>query len=332
MPWRLIEAVALDPHVKRLLGMVAAAAPGAPRPETIEERRQGFAKLMALSGIGMPVAQVEDRTAPGPGGPIPVRLYTPFGVEGEQLPGLVFFHGGGLVAGGVDTHDSLARALANETRARLISVDYRLAPEHPFPAAVIDCRAAFAWAIEHAAGIGIDPDRVAIAGDSAGATLAALVCQQLATGGARQPLFQLLLCPITDFAADTPSRRQFGKGYLIDSGMIASDLSHYLPRGITAAEPAISPLRASDLRGVCPAYIHTAEADPLRDEGEAYAMRLRGAGVVAHYTCHSGMIHLFYGMAGIVPYARTALTQIGGQVRAAFAGTASPAEHNRLHG
>jgi len=319
----------LDPHVRRLLDMVAASgSAGVPAP-TIDERRRGFAKLMALSGPGTAAGHAEDRVLPGPDGPIPIRVYTSARAANRRLPGLVYFHGGGFVAGSLDTNDALARTLADESGARVVAVGYRLAPEHRYPAALVDCHAATAWAMAHPIELGIEPGMVAVAGDSAGATLAAVVCRRLGERPGPQPLFQLLLCPIADFAAETESRRLFGTGYLIDETMIAADLRHYLPPGVTATDPQVSPLRAADLSGLCPTYIHTAEADPLRDEAVGYAARLREAGVPAQCTCHAGMIHLFYGMAGVIPYARTAWAQIGIEIRAAFAEAVVPASRTR---
>jgi acetyl esterase/lipase len=316
--------VPLDPHVRRLLDMVAASGPVA-AARTVDERRQAFGKLMALSGPAVPAGRVEDRTVPGPNGGIPIRAYTPSRKPDGGRSGLVFFHGGGFVAGGFATHDAVMRTLADQAGAGVLAVDYRLAPEHRFPAAAQDCLAATLWVMSHPAEFGIEPGRIGVAGDSAGATLAALVCQMIAERHGRQPLFQLLLCPITDFAADTDSRRLFGSGYLIDEAMMRSDLALYLPPGIAAADPRVSPLRAPDLRGLCPAYIHAAEFDPLRDEAEAYAARLRQAGIAVHHTCHPGMIHLFYGMSGAIPYARAAWVQIGAEIRAAFAEATVPA-------
>jgi acetyl esterase len=308
--------MAIDPHAKRLLTILAMAGPVDASRVSLKERRDLFRELMTLCARDVPIGGIEDRAAPGPDGPIGIRIYTPIDTSAERLPGVIYFHGGGLVAGNLDTHDSLCRALANETCCRLISVDYRLAPEHKFPAAVTDCYAATMWAVEHAAELGIDRDRIVVAGDSAGATLAAIVCQ-VARGVQRVDLAgQLLLCPITDFAAETESRSAFATGYLLDKAMMDRDLEHYLPSGADVRDPLISPLRALDLAGLPPAYVHTAEFDPLRDEGRAYADWLARADVKVTYTTHPGMIHLFYGMASAIPYARTALRQIGSELRA----------------
>ena len=195
----------LDPHAKRLLDMLAVSGSVDLVRLSVNDRRDLFRKLMSLSARNVPIGRVEDRTLPGPGGLIKIRVYTPIATFGDRLPGLVYFHGGGLVAGSLDTHDSVCRTLANETGCRLISVDYRLAPEHKFPAAVMDGYAAAIWSVEHVAELGIDRDRIAVAGDSAGATLAAIVCQLARRAQRVRFVAQLLLCPITDFAAEAES-------------------------------------------------------------------------------------------------------------------------------
>lgn len=309
----------LDPQVRRLLGALSlAAAPAAP-PTGPQQRRDAFRSLMRLSEIDAPVAGVADGVLPGPAGPLPVRLYTPCDAAGDRLPGLLFFHGGGLVAGDLDTHDALCRTLCGATGCRLIAVGYRLAPEHVFPAAVEDALAATLWAFAHAADLGVDPRRIAVAGESAGATLAAVVCQRLARTPGAAPAAQLLLCPILDWAAETPSRREFASGYLLDREMMRQDLACYLADGRQADHPQVSPLRAADLAGQPPTWLHTAECDPLRDEGHAYAARLRAAGAEVHHTCHPGMVHQFYGLARALPYARLAHRRIGAELRAALA-------------
>jgi acetyl esterase/lipase len=274
---------------------------------------------MRLAETGARVARVEDRVLPGPAGPLGIRLYTPADAASGPLPGLIFLHGGGFVCGGLDTHDPLCRTLCAETGCRVIAVDYRLAPEHPFPAAVADAHAATLWVLERAGEIMVDPARVAIAGDSAGATLAAVVCQLVKRGQGTPLAAQLLLCPILDWSADTPSRRDFAHGYLLDTTAMAEELACYLPAGQDMAQPQVSPLRATDLSGQPPAYIHAAEFDPLRDEAAAYAERLRAAGVAVEHTCHGGMVHLFYGLGSVVPYARQMLRQVGAQIGAALA-------------
>jgi acetyl esterase/lipase len=197
----------------------------------------------------------------------------------------------------------------------VLSVDYRLAPEHRFPAAIADGCAAVEWIAAHADELYIDRERLGVSGDSAGATLAAVVCHAMAAAG-RVPLaFQFLLCPIMDLAAETDSRRSLAEGYLVDRDTLEHDLRHYLAPDADRADPRISPLRAVDVSRVPPTAVHTAEFDPLRDEGQAYAERLRQAGVRTRYRCHPGMIHLFYGMRGLITYAGVAFAQMGADIR-----------------
>ena len=309
----------LDPLVKRFLDLLAAGNTPEAIVTTVEERRRGLAELMKLSGPEVPVGLIEDRTLSLKSGAIAVRIYTPLGKKYELLPGLVYFHGGGLVAGSVQTHDSIARALANSGSCRVVSVEYRLAPEHPFPAALDDALAAVAYIGADPACFGIDGARLGVCGDSAGATLAAATTQAIARIGAPRLALQLLICPILDYSRSTISRRELANGYLIDQGTLDHDLLHYAPPGTNPADPRISPLRADDVGGLPPTLIHTAEFDPLRDEGRDYFQRLTRAHSVVSYTCHPGMIHLFYGLGAVIPYARTALGQIGCEIRAALA-------------
>jgi acetyl esterase/lipase len=285
---------------------------------TVEGRRQAFGKLMSLSERDVTIGAVYDRMLTGPNGPISIRLYTPTEIISDQMPGLVYFHGGGLVAGSLDTQEGLCRTLANETGFMVISVDYRLAPEHKFPVAIMDSYAATIWAVEHAVELGINRNRIAVCGDSAGGTLAIVVCQLCKRAQGVKLAAQLLLCPITDFAAETRSRSSFAEGYLLDKATMDRDLEDYIPVGLDRTDPRISPLRAADFNGLPPAYIHTAEFDPLCDEGKAYADLLAVAGVEVKYTCHLGMIHLFYAMTSVIPYARIAIKRIGADMRAAL--------------
>jgi acetyl esterase len=311
--------VPLDPRVKRFLDVLAAGNPPNALDTTVEQRRVGLSELMKLSGPERPVEKIEDRTLPGPGGPLAVRIYTPLGATAEKLPGLVYFHGGGLVAGTVNTHDCIARALANGGACRVVSVEYRLAPEHPFPAALDDALAAITYVAANAAAFGIDGARLGICGDSAGGTLAAATAQAAARLGSPRLALQLLICPILDYSRPTASRRDLSSGYLVDQATLDHDLLYYVPPGTDPANPRISPLRAETVAGLPPTLIHTAEYDPLRDEGRDYFERVARTQAEVSYTCHPGMIHLFYGLGGVIPYARTAFEQIGGEIRAALA-------------
>jgi acetyl esterase/lipase len=312
------QTVPLDPRVKRFLDALAAGKPPNALETTVEQRRLGLAELMKLSGPETAVSRVEHRLLPGPAGTLAARIYTPLDAA-ETLPGLVYFHGGGLVAGTVATHDCIARALAKAGACRVVSVEYRLAPEHPFPAALDDALAAVTHIGAHAAGFGIDAGRLGICGDSAGGTLAAATSQAVARIGSPRLALQLLICPILDYSRSTASRRDLANGYLVDQATLDHDLLHYAPPGSDPADPRISPLRAADLGGLPPTLIHTAEFDPLRDEGRDYFERLARAHTEVSYTCHPGMIHLFYGLGAVIPYARTAFEQIGGEIRAALA-------------
>ncbi len=307
----------LDPRVKRFLNLLAAGNPPDARSATVEERRKGLVSLMEFGGPSAAIDRVENRTLPGPGGALPVRLYSPS--KDDILPGLVYFHGGGLVAGSLETHDGIARALCRSGGVRVVAVEYRLAPEYRFPAALEDAQAALRYVSGHAADFGIDAARLGICGDSAGATLAAATCQSAIQGGGPPLLLQLLLCPILDYSRITASKRDLSSGYLVDQATLDHDLMYYLPEGTSPSNPRVSPLLAGDVSGMPRTLIHTAEYDPLRDEGQNYSERLAKAGNDVSYTCHPGMIHLFYGLGAVIPYARTAFEQIGGEIRAALA-------------
>jgi acetyl esterase len=307
----------LDPRVQRFLNLLAAGNPPDARTATVEERRNGLVSLMKFAGPPPALERIEDRTLPGPDGALRVRLYSPS--TAKILPGLIYFHGGGLVAGSLDTHDGIGRALCDSGGVRVVSVDYRLAPEHRFPAAVEDAQAALRYIAGHAADFGIDAARLGICGDSAGATLAAATCQSAIQGGGPRLILQLLLCPILDYSRVTASKRELSSGYLVDQATLDHDLKYYLPAGTASSNPLVSPLLAGDVSGMPRTIIHTAEFDPLRDEGRNYFERLTQAGNEVSYTCHPGMIHLFYGLGAVIPYARTAFEQIGGEVRAALA-------------
>jgi len=309
----------LDPGAKRFLDRLAAMNPPSALSRSVAERRAALHYMLDFSGISAPVGAVEDIVVPGPATALPVRVYTPPGAASGALAALVYFHGGGLVAGSLDSHDGICRSLCRASTCRVLAVDYRLAPEHRFPAAIADSIAATTFIAGHASELGVDPSRLGVCGDSAGATLAALVAQHLAAHGEIALALQVLLCPIMDLAAQTASRREFATGYLLDESTLEHDLKHYLDADTRAADPRVSPLRAGSVAGLAPACLHTAEFDPLRDEGRLYAERLQQAGVATRYTCHPGMIHLFYGMEKLIPSAATAWHLIGGDIRAMLA-------------
>lgn len=304
---------AMDPQARRFLAMVALGASGA--AVGIAERRASFAKLMRWSRPpAAPVATLEKAVA-GCGGAIALRIYSPENAPAAS-PGLIYFHGGGLVAGSLDTHDRLCRTLAAESGCRILAVGYRLAPEHPFPAAILDAIAATRAVLRDPARFGLNGDAIAVGGDSGGATLATVVAGLLRGRGRLRA--QVLLCPVLDITARSASRRLFDSGFLLDAATMASDLGHYAP-GRSLDDRFVSPLFRPDCAGMAPAIIHTAGFDPLRDEGAAYAERLRHAGVPLRYTCHATLVHHFYGLTGVIAAARPALSQIAGEIRAALA-------------
>ena len=310
----------LDPKVRRFLDTLAAMNPPSALTLSVDERRAGLANLLSFFGPAEEVGAVDQFEVPSAQGALAVRAYTPAGTRIDaRLPGMVYFHGGGLVAGTLDTHDPVCRSLSNASGCRVLSVDYRLAPEHRFPCALADGCASLEWIAAHADELYVDRERLGVSGDSAGATLAAAVCHLITAAGKPSLRFQFLLCPIMDFAAESDSRRSLGEGYLVDRDTLEHDLKHYLPAGTERTDPRISPLRVADVSRVPPTAIHTAEFDPLRDEGHAYAERLQQSGVRTLYRCHPGMIHLFYGMRGLITYAHLAYAQMGADIHSLLA-------------
>ena len=308
----------LDPAAKRFLDMMAAAASNGRSPSTIDERRQAFAKLMRLARADVTDVVGIDGAMPGPVGDLRYRLYAPADDATEYLPGFVYFHGGGMVGGSIETHDLVAAALAQTTGCRLVSVDYRLAPEHQFPAAIEDAVAATKWVSEHARSLGIDAAKLVVGGDSAGATLAAVVFQEALRNAGPSISVQCLICPVLDFEDTSPSREELAESHLLEMATLEADLALYLPAGVERGDPRISPLRATRFAGLPAAIIHTAEFDPMRDEGNAYAGKLVAAGVEVEHVCHDGMIHNFHAMGAILPQGRLVLHQIGEQIRRAL--------------
>ncbi len=267
----------------------------------IEARRAAFANLLRFCAPGPQIAGVEDISV----AERTVRLYRP---AAHSATAMVFLHGGGLVAGSLETHDALCHTLAAASGCNIFAIDYRLAPEHPFPAAFDDTLAALEWIFKQAPAYGFE--RIGLAGDSAGATLAAAVAVEWGTQKKPDLAFQLLLCPILDFAGETPSRHAFASPVL-DQATLDHDIALYTAGRVGADDPRVSPLRARDFSGLPPTFLHTAQCDPLRDEGAAYAEKLRAAGIEVHHTCHAGMPHLFYALSSVIPAAKTAVTAIG---------------------
>jgi acetyl esterase len=306
----------LDPQARAVLDTLDTGAVPDLSSVPPELMRQGFAALLRESDEPEPVAKVEDTVFPGPAGAIPVRVYRPETVG--TLPLLVYFHGGGFVICDLETHDGVCRQLANRARCVVVSVDYRLAPEARFPAGLEDCYAATRYAADHAAELGVDPDRIAVAGDSAGGNLATVVSLMARARGGPSLRHQLLVYPVTNHDFDTSSYHENAEGYLLTRAMMQWFWGHYLEEPGLGDNPWASPLREPDLAGLPPATVLTAEYDPLRDEGEAYAARLREAGVPTTLTRYDGMIHGFFGMTAAIDKAREAMEEAAAALRGAL--------------
>lgn len=308
--------MALDPQVAQLLKSFESMDIPPVHEMPVEQARELTGALAGMMGDPEPVPFVEDRTVPGPDGPIPVRLYS-LGA-GPSLPVLVYFHGGGWVTGDLALVDSLCRALVNRAACAVLSVDYRLAPEHPWPAGLEDCFAAVRWVAEHAGELGLNSARLAVGGDSAGGNLAAAVCLKARDRGGPPIAFQALLCPILDCSFDTASYRENGEGYFLTAATMHWFWDQYLAGRADGSDPAASPLRASDLTGLPPALIITAEFDPLRDEGEAYGARLEAAGVPVTVRRWEGQIHAFLTMGLLVDDSQEGIDAVATALRRAL--------------
>ena len=309
----------LDPQARALLEQMAETGMPPLSGQDIASARESVLAFAQLGGDPESVSRVEDRRIPSPDGTIPVRIYTPAG--SGPFPVLVYFHGGGWVLCNIDTHDPVCRSLANAAECLVVSVDYRLAPEHKFPAAADDCYAATQWVMNSASLINGDADRVAVGGDSAGGNLAAVVALMARDRGGRAPVFQLLIYPATDYyLPGTSSYQHNADGYFLTKDDMKWFWNHYLSKEADAANPCACPLRAASLTGLPSALVITAEFDPLRDEGEMYAARLRESGVSARLVRYDGMIHGFFSMAGVLEQGKDALGLAAGELRSAFAG------------
>lgn len=303
--------MAVDPQVQTILDGLAAADAPPLTEQTPDQVRESFAVMAAL-GVPEDVYAVEDSSVPGPAGDIPVRIYRPS--DDRPLPALVWYHGGGFVIGDLDSHDAVCRSLANRAGCVVIAVDYRLAPEHPFPASPDDAVAAFDALRDRAADLGVDPDRMATGGDSAGGNLAAVVANERRGAVA----FQLLIYPVTDMNRTSQSYRDNAEGYLLSAELMGWFEGHYTG-GANLDDPRVSPLFAEDLSGVAPAFVLTAEFDPLRDEGEAYGKRLIDAGVPVTMQRYDGMIHGFLQMSAVIDAATDAIDEAAAALQASLA-------------
>jgi len=286
----------LDPQVKAFLDQTREAGFPAFNELPVPDARLAYLAFATPPPEGGALA-VENRRIAGPAGEMAIRVYTPAGRRPQ--PVLVYFHGGGWTIGDLDTHDGVCRELAAAIPAIVVAVDYRLAPEHRFPAAADDALAATRWVSAHASELGADPARLAVGGDSAGGNLAAVVALRARDDGGPRIAFQLLVYPAVDSDFDRASYRENGDGYLLTTALMHWFWNHYEPDVSKRTHPWASPLRASTLRGLPPALVITAEYDPLRDEGEAYAAQLNEAGVPAEVRRFDGMIHAFFQMSPV---------------------------------
>jgi acetyl esterase len=308
--------MALDPQARAILDQMAAMGNQPINELSVSEARQNASAMAAMQDAPEAVAAVEDRTLAGPGGDLPIRIYVPFGKG--PFPVVMYFHGGGWVIGGIESSDGLCRMLVNASGCIVVSVDYRLAPEHRFPAAADDAFAATLWVAENAAGFGGDPSLIAVSGDSAGGNLAAVVAQNARDRGKPAIGFQLLIYPVADGACNTPSYSENAEGYFLTRDAMQWFWNHYVPKASDRILPGASPLRASNFADLPPALVITAEYDPLRDEGERYAELMRAAGTPVHLTRYDGMIHGFFTMSGLIDQGKTAMRQAAAALRNAF--------------
>jgi acetyl esterase len=304
-------------EVQTILTMLAAMDGPEMNEVTPEQAREMYATLSALESK-TEVASVADAAAPGPAGDVPVRVYVPTDEPGPH-PVLVYFHGGGWVIGDLDTHDSTVRAVAAASGVTVVSVDYRLAPENPFPAPLDDCCAAVRWVVDNAEALDVDPARLAVGGDSAGGNLAAVAAACLRDAGI-PVAFQLLVYPVTDGTMGMASYAENAEGYFLTRDTMDWFWGHYVGDG-DRTHPLVSPVHAPDeaLAGLPAALIITAEFDPLRDEGEAYAARLDAAGVPVTVTRYDGVIHGFFSMGDMIPEGKAAVDEAGEALRRALA-------------
>jgi len=307
--------MSLNPIVKGLLDQMAADPQPKLNQQPLDEARASYVAMSAmLDAADVPIGGVEDTVAPGLGGDIPVRLYTPVAAGGGPLPVLIYFHGGGWVIGNIESHDPICRQLADASGCKVASVDYRLAPEHKFPAAADDAFSVLQWVEKNASTLGIDPNRVAVGGDSAGGNLAAVVSQMANEAGGPHIGYQLLVYPVTNIYAKTASRQKFAEGYFLELETMTWFEDQYMNTKSDAADPKASPLNGK-LEGLPPARIVTAGFDPLCDEGKQYADALKASGVEVEYICHEDLVHGFFQMSGVLDVAREAVTDAGAAVK-----------------
>jgi acetyl esterase len=310
-----------DPQVKAILDKMAAA--GVARPSTVADVRKAYLFYPKLSGTPEQVFRVQDRQIPGPAGNILVRVYTPVSTSG--LPMLVFFHGGGFVAGSLDSHDTPLRSVANRCDCIVVSVAYRLAPEHQYPAAPEDAYAAVKWVADHGAEIGGDPHRIAAGGDGAGGNLAAVVTLMARERGTPRLVFQVLIYPSLDFSTVRPSWWEESDAPTVSKEAKLDIFGVYLPITANLSDPFIAPIRADNLKALPSALVITYEGDnPMRFEGEEYVNRLRQDGVAVKVSTYPNVLHGFFLMAGGLDGAKKCIDEVASALKSAFTST-SPA-------
>ena len=307
----------LDPEAKAYLEASAALnLPPIAEQGAVEARRVARMRAPGLGGPPEPVAQVADASVPGPAGPVPVRVYRP---AGELLGAVAFFHGGGWVTGDLDTHDTACRGIANRSRSLVVAVDFRNAPEHPYPAGLDDCFAATEWLGSHAGDLGGPSGPLAVCGDSAGGNLAAAVALRARERGGPSLAAQVLVYPVLDRDFDRPSYLAAATGYGLTRDSMRWYWEQYRVDELDPLPAEVAPLRAEDLRGLPPALVVTCEFDPLRDEGAEYARRLAAAGVPVVHLDEPGMIHGHLRMAGVMARTEKTWEDIGRFLRERFA-------------
>ena len=312
----------LDPQTRAMLDKAETAGTPAWNAVPIDHARTLFLQdAMANVGKTMPLAAVDNVAIPGPGddfsNTVPARLYVP-NTEQSPRPTLLYVHGGGFALGALDSHDAICRHISAKSGVQVLSIAYRLAPEHPFPAGLDDVMTAARWLVAHHEAIGADPERLAIGGDSAGANLAATACRMLHTPGKTPFRHQMLLYPMVDLRMQHPSIEMFGDGYRLTRDVLRWFVDSYVRDAQMVEDPRVSPLLADDLTRLPPTLVLTAGFDPLRDEGQAYANSLTHAGVACEHVCFEDMIHGFCNRPGTIARAHDALTLVADRLKAAL--------------
>ena len=302
-----VDGRTLDGRAQWFLKLLARSGQTALHTMSVAEAREEYDAFMKLlGGKAAPVSEIVDRSMPGPAGPMRVRIYRPAGTVARLLPTILYLHGGGWVIGSLEGYDLACRYFCARSGCAVVAVDYRLAPEHKFPAAVDDALSSYRWLAAEAVALGLDPDRIVVAGDSAGGTLAAVVAQAM-RHEPHPPCLQWLIYPATDMAGDNTSHRSCGEGFLLTEADMTWFRTHYLNDDAEIDDPRASPLRAADVSGVATALIYTAGFDPLRDEGRAYAERLKATGVKVIHREFESLIHGYVGMRGALHAAARAM-------------------------